>query len=281
MISIVTPVYNGEKFIEACIQVVIAQGFPDSEHIIVDGKSTDETVEIIRQYAETYSHIRWISEKDRGQSDAMNKGIAMARGDILGILNVDDDYEPGVFKRVADIFQSLPVPAFLVGNCNVWDDDGNLLYINRPRRMKLFQLLLGPMVCPYPINPSAYFCHTALIAQTGKYNETYHMELDVDFILRAVQVAHVKYCDETWGNFRLLQGTKTWKDVQSGTDRAAHLLRFYRKNLPWHQRWLVALFYPICNSRILIPVIYFWRNPRQLVPRMKARIKKIFGQHRK
>jgi len=276
MISIVTPVYNGEKFIETCIHSVISQNFPEVEHIIIDGSSTDNTVNIIRRYAEEYAHICWVSEKDRGQSHAMNKGIAMARGDILGILNVDDDYEPGVLKRVADLFQSLPVPAFLVGNCNVWDEVGNLLYINKPHRLKLAQLLLGPMVCPYPINPSAYFCHTTLLEQTGTYNENYHMELDVDFILRAVQVAHVRYCDEIWGNFRLLQGTKTWKDIQSGTERAAHLLRFYRKDLPRHQRWWVALLYPICNSQILTPVIYFWRNPGQLLPRLKARLKKIF-----
>ena len=276
MISVVTPVYNGEKYIEACIQSVISQAFPELEHIIIDGGSTDRTVEIVRRYADQYPHIRWISEKDRGQSHAMNKGIAMARGDILGILNVDDSYAPGAFMRVAELFQSLPVPAFVVGNCNVWEDNGNLLYVNKPHRLRLAQLLLGPMVCPYPINPSAYFCHTVLLEQTGAYNETYHMELDVDFILRAVQVAHVKYYDEIWGNFHLLKGTKTWKDIQSGTDRAAHLLRFYRKYLPRHQQWCVAILYPLCNSHVLTPVLYFWRNPGQLFPRLKARLKNIF-----
>ena len=67
MISIITPVYNGEPFIESCIKVVIDQAYPDVEHIIVDGGSTDRTVEIIKQYAQEYPHIRWISEKDKGQ----------------------------------------------------------------------------------------------------------------------------------------------------------------------------------------------------------------------
>jgi len=80
MISIITPVYNGERFIDSCIRVVIDQACLDFEHIIIDGGSTDRTVEIIKQYAEKYSHIRWISEKI-SQSDAMNKGIA--RGEIL------------------------------------------------------------------------------------------------------------------------------------------------------------------------------------------------------
>ena len=88
MLSIITPVLNGEQFIESCIKVVIDQSCPDCEHIIIDGNSKDRTVEIIKHYASKYSHIRWISENDKGQSDAMNKGIRMARGEIIGILNV-------------------------------------------------------------------------------------------------------------------------------------------------------------------------------------------------
>ncbi|MDF5711529.1 MAG: glycosyltransferase [Nostoc sp. S4] len=78
MISVITPVYNGEKFIESCLQVVIKQNFSEVEHIIVDGGSTDKTIDIIKHYANQYSHIRWISEKDRGQSDAINKGIYLS-----------------------------------------------------------------------------------------------------------------------------------------------------------------------------------------------------------
>lgn len=119
MISIVTPVYNGEAFIESCIKVAIAQNCSDIEHIIVDGGSSDRTVEIIKNYARNYPHIRWISEKDKGQSDAMNKGISMAKGDILAILNVDDFYEPNVLNRIVEIFKTLPEPSLLVGNCNI------------------------------------------------------------------------------------------------------------------------------------------------------------------
>jgi len=128
MISVITPVYNGERFIEACIQVVIDQQCSDVEHIIMDGGSKDGTVDIIKRYAEQYSHIRWLSEKDQGQSDAMNKGIAMAKGEILAILNVDDYYEPNVLKRVTEIFKILPEPSLLVGNCNIWDSNGFKVY---------------------------------------------------------------------------------------------------------------------------------------------------------
>ena len=134
-ISIITPVYNGARFIEACIQVVIDQHCTEAEHIIIDGGSTDGTVNVIERYAAKYPHIRWVSEPDQGQSDAMNKGLVLARGEIVGFLNVDDYYEPNVLNRVADIFKALPEPSLLVGNCNVWDDAGNLWFVNRPRTL--------------------------------------------------------------------------------------------------------------------------------------------------
>lgn len=90
LISVITPVYNGERFIESCISVVIDQGCPDVEHIVIDGGSTDATVEVIKGYAETYPHIRWISEKDEGQSDPLSKGRRMAKGIIEGATEVND-----------------------------------------------------------------------------------------------------------------------------------------------------------------------------------------------
>src|SRR5215510_8009297 len=99
-LSIITPVFNGIGFIEFCIINVIEQECREAEHIIIDGGSTDGTLEIIRKYAEQHEHIRWVSEPDRGQSDAMNKGIAVATGKLVGCLNVDDYYEEGVLCEV-------------------------------------------------------------------------------------------------------------------------------------------------------------------------------------
>jgi glycosyltransferase involved in cell wall biosynthesis len=217
MISVITPVYNGENFIEQCIKVVIDQkSSSDIEHIIVDGSSTDKTVEIIRYYAEKFSHIRWISESDKGQSDAINKGIMMARGEILSILNVDDYYEPNVLKTVEQIFQNLPQPTLLVGNCNVWDDYNHLLYVNKPERLQFNELLLGPSVNPFPCNPSAYFYHKSLHEKIGLYDLNEHYAMDLHFILKSVQVAKVKYINEVLGNFRLIDGTKTKSDQMNG-----------------------------------------------------------------
>jgi glycosyltransferase involved in cell wall biosynthesis len=241
MISVITPVYNGEKFIESCLQAVINQNCHEVEHIIVDGGSSDRTIEIVKQYAQQYAHIRWLSESDQGQSDAMNKGIKMAQGEILGFLNVDDFYEPNVLNRVITLFQTLPTPSFLVGNCNVWDDEGRLKKLNQPKKLKLAELLLGAEINPHPINPSAYFYHAALHQDIGFYNVDEHFAMDVDFIFRAVQVAHTKYVDQTWGNYREIAGTKTVIDWTSGEGarRSKVLLAHYRKQLPILTQWQV------------------------------------------
>ena len=238
MISIITPVYNCEKFIEFCIKNVINQHYSDVEHIIVDGASKDRTVDIIKQYAAQFSHIRWISEKDQGQSDALNKGIDLAKGEIIGILNADDFYEPGTLNCIAEMFKALPEPTFLVGNCNIWDNDGHLKYINKPKELALFKLLLGPYTYQFPYNPSAYFYHASLHQAAGLYDVDDHYTMDLDFILRAVQLSTVKYVDQVWGNFREVEGSKTFDDKSKGlaTKRLKETLKKYEDDLDFLSR---------------------------------------------
>jgi glycosyltransferase involved in cell wall biosynthesis len=217
-VSIITPALNAERFIESCMKAVIEQDCPAAEHVIVDGGSSDTTVDIVKEYASRYPHISWISEKDRGQSDAMNKGIAMAKSPIIGFLNVDDFYEPGVLNRVLPLLDDLPEPGLIVGNCNIWRDDGEIWLVNKPARLGIVDLVLGPHVNPYPVNPSQYFYHASLHKNIGPYNVDEHYALDLDFILKAVRVAHLKYVDEVWGNYRFSEGTKTYEDWKQGTN---------------------------------------------------------------
>jgi glycosyltransferase involved in cell wall biosynthesis len=262
MISIITPVYNGARYIEGCIKTVIDQNHPNFEHIIIDGGSTDGTLEIINRYAAKYDHIRWVSEQDKGQSEAMNKGITMAQGEILGILNVDDFYEPNVLIRIAQLFKSLPEPSLLVGNCKVWDGEGKLIGINKPNKLCLKDLLMGDKVNPFPVNPSAYFYHTSLHDLIGPYKTGEHYAMDIDFVLRAVQKATTKYMDETWGNYRYMEGTKTFEDMRSpqGFQREKYYFRTYRGQLPLSQKWQVTVTYEFYNNIFLATVNYLLKS---------------------
>jgi len=251
MLTVITPVFNGIRFIKPCLDNVIDQACPDVEHIIVDGGSTDGTVEVIKRYAEHYRHIRWLSEKDRGQSDAMNKGIEMADGDILGFLNVDDFYESGALLEALNIIKGLPEPSLLVGNCNVWTEDGRLSYVNRPAHLESTYLLTADESSfPFPVNPSAYFYHKSLHNIVGMYDIDEHYTLDLDFILRAAMHLTPCYVDKVLGNFRYVKGTKTFEDMKcgSGEKRFRQLITKYRKKSPLSKR--LKIFYLIALGKL-------------------------------
>lgn len=240
-LSVITPVLNGIRFIESCIRNVIDQKCDGAEHVIVDGGSTDGTVGLIQKYASEYAHIQWLSESDRGQSHAMNKGLARAAGRILGFLYVDDYYEPGALTEVVGRFAQLPEPTLLVGNCNVWDDDAKLIEVNKPAQIGMLNLLRGKFDVAFPRNPSAYFYHKSLTELVGPYDLRDHYGMDLHFIFRAMKYARVTYVDRTWGNYRFLRDTKTYEDVETG--RSALRLRLvtekYRREQPdYVKAWL-------------------------------------------
>jgi hypothetical protein len=160
----------------------------------------------------------------------MNKGTQLAKGEIIGFLNSDDFYEPDTLNRIMEIFKYLPEPSLLVGNCNVWNEKGKLLYINKPSKLHLKEILSGN---PFPVNPSSYFYHKSLHSTIGDYETLEEYAMDVDFLLRAVQVAHIMYVDEVWGNFLFVKGTKTYEDMQSDLafKHLKKLYQKYRKNL--------------------------------------------------
>ncbi len=111
-ISVVTPSYNQGPYLEKTILSVIEQGYPNLEYIIIDGGSTDNSLEIIKKYERHLSY--WVSEKDRGQSHAINKGFGHAGGDLFGWLNSDDFYAPDALKTAAEVYQANPADSTMV-----------------------------------------------------------------------------------------------------------------------------------------------------------------------
>jgi glycosyltransferase involved in cell wall biosynthesis len=218
VLSIITPVYNGEKFLSGCIECVSAQNCAGVEHVIIDGGSTDGTVQILRESARTYPHLRWISEPDRGQSDALNKGVSMARAVYIGILNADDFYEPGALPRVVEIIENLPGPRFIVGACNILTTGDKLDWVNRPRVLRFENLMmLDDEMWPFPVNPSAYFYPKAVHDIVGLYNLEEDYAMDFEFILAVVQAIEPLYVDVVLGNMRRIEGTKTFNSIRDGS----------------------------------------------------------------
>lgn len=122
MLTIITPCFNSERFIAHCVETLAEQiGSLPVEHLIVDGASRDRTLEILASYRERFPHLRVVSEPDKGQSDAMNKGIALATHSTISFLNVDDFYEPGTLRAVVPMLKDAPKLHFFVGNCNLRD----------------------------------------------------------------------------------------------------------------------------------------------------------------
>ena len=115
LVSIVTPSFNQARFLEATLRSVLEQDYPNIEYLVVDGASTDGSVEIIRRYADRLTW--WVSEKDNGQSEAINKGMRRARGEFIGWLNSDDIYLPGAVSAAVSAFLSHPQAGLIYGRC--------------------------------------------------------------------------------------------------------------------------------------------------------------------
>jgi len=243
MVSVITPVFNNVKFIASCIDSYLGQQCSDSELVIIDGGSTDGTLEIIKEYAGKHPQIRWISETDKGQADAINKGIQLAQGDIIGFLNVDDFYEPNVLTRAIELFRCLQEPSFIAGNCDMIDANGKLIYTNKPADLSLVKVLTGLNRFEPPINPSAYFYHKRIHQLIGGYTLSETHTLDIEFIIRYLKIGRILYFDEHWGNFRFIEGTKTHTDhvQQIAAKRYKALLKKFYDELSLNRKLQVRV----------------------------------------
>ena len=212
-LTIITPVFNNSFFIEACMQNVIKQNCINVEHLIIDGASTDGTIEIVKKYAEKFEHIKWVSETDKGQSDAMNKGIKLAKGEIIGFLNADDGYFNFTLNRITQIFKRNKDIQFVVGNCKLVNEKSELIYINRPARLRHYHFYSKKV--PYPINPVSYFYKKNIHENefVGMYNESNFHNMDYEFLLKACLIVNLIYFNEDWGYMLEHPNAVTSKDV--------------------------------------------------------------------
>jgi glycosyltransferase involved in cell wall biosynthesis len=182
-ISIVTPSYNQASFIEEMLHSVKDQNCSSLEHIVIDGASMDRTVAILQEYSQRpdWQHLRWVSEPDRGQSDALNKGFRMATGDLTGWLNSDDRYRPGCFDAVMAAGQQHPEADVFYGDYT-WIDEHNMCTQIR-REIEFSRFVLGYHRVLYIPTTSTFFRRR--IFDEGNWIDTrYHYAMDYEFFLR-------------------------------------------------------------------------------------------------
>lgn len=197
LVSIVTPSYNQGRFLEATIQSVLAQDYSRLEYIIVDGGSQDGSQEIIRRHADRLAW--WVSEPDRGQTDAINKGFSHAKGEIFAWLNSDDTYQPGAIREAVTYLHSHPEVGMVYGDANLIDDDGLVIGKFPARQTDYRRLRQGYVHIPQ----QAAFFRANLWRHVGPLDPTFYFAMDYDLWVRLARLASIKYNPGLWANFRL------------------------------------------------------------------------------
>ena len=201
LVSIVTPSLNQARYLRQAIESVRGQTYDRVEHVVVDGGSTDGTLEILREY----DGLRWVSEPDRGQSHALNKGFALAAGDVLGWLNADDEYLPYAAEEAVAALAEDGVGLVYADVTRVNDDGRNPRRIpSRPTWDLWTELNVGCGV----FSPAVFFTREAL-ESAGGLDETLHMTMDYDLWLRIGKRFAARHVDAVWGVQRIHDEAKT------------------------------------------------------------------------
>jgi glycosyltransferase involved in cell wall biosynthesis len=203
LVSIITPSYTQVRFLEETIHSVLEQDYPCLEYIIVDGGSTDGSLEIIQRYAHRLAW--WVSEPDRGQTDALNKGFARASGEIFAWLNSDDVYLPGAVARAVEVVEAHPEASLIYGDADLVDGKGSFIEHFPARQTDLRRMLRGSVHIPQ----QASFFRSLLWPLVGPLDPVYYFAMDYALWLRLAQHGPFVYTPQRWANFRLHSSGKT------------------------------------------------------------------------
>jgi glycosyltransferase involved in cell wall biosynthesis len=202
-ISVITPSFNQGVFLERTIKSVLDQNYPNLQYLIIDGGSTDDSVSIIKKYESNLFH--WVSEPDRGQADAINKGLMRATGEWVAWQNSDDIYYPGVFHQLAKTAELHPEVDLIIGNLLLIDAKGHPLRDLHYVRPTYNSLVAEGMVLA---NQSAFW-RRSLHDRIGYLDEGKNYSLDYEWFLRLTKVCKARHVNRIWGGFRIHEMSKT------------------------------------------------------------------------
>src|SRR6266542_1952088 len=195
LVSIVTPSYNQALYLEQTIQSVLEQDYPRIEYIVVDGASTDNSFDIIKKYNDHLAY--WISEKDSGQAEAINKGFGRAKGEILAWLNSDDYYLPNTISAVVKCFEENPDVVMVYGDMLAVDGDGQTINV-----LKYKQLSLEDLLCFQIIGQPSVFFRRSALEKTGLLDTSFHFMLDHHLWIRLTQQGKIQHVPQVWSAAR-------------------------------------------------------------------------------
>lgn len=221
LVTVVTPSFNQGQFIRATIESVLGQDYPRLEYIVMDGGSTDQTADVVRDYA---SRLKWISEPDRGQSHAINKGFRMAKGEIVTWLNSDDLMLPGAISKVIPYFQRDPSVRAVYGEGYLIDREGRIT--GRFPHTRPFDLWRLVYLSDYILQQTVYF-DRRVFAEVGYLDESLHYTMDWDILIRIGKRYGLTYIPEFLGCLREYPEAKSFS---GGAVRAREIARLLYKH---------------------------------------------------
>ena len=251
LVTIITPSFNQARFLEATIQSVLSQDYPRIEYMIVDGGSNDGSVDVIKKYESRLAW--WVSEKDKGQTDAINKGFAQANGEILAWINSDDTYEPGAVSAAVKYLQDHPEVGMVYGDCNFISESGRVIGKFGSAQTNYRLLRQGYAHIPQ----QTMFLRADLWKQVGPLDPSFYFAMDYDLWTRIAARTEIKYVPQTWANFRLHTSGKTI----AADDRCwPEMIRIHYRDGGGFFSIIVAKYY----IRKLIAPVWKWRRRKML-----------------
>lgn len=245
-ISIVTCSYNQVEFIRQNIESVLNQNYPNFEHLIIDGGSTDGTVEILKEYP----HLDWVSEPDRGQSDALNKGFRRSTGDIIAWINSDDMLAPNALFNINNFFEQNPDKSVVIGNQVLIDRNGNILKVI-PAEAFTLNSLLNTRHCSVMQNST--LIRRSVFNEVGFLDEDFHYTMDLELFVRIAQKYTTYTINKDLAYFRMWDGSKTGSSqLQFYKEIIKVKKKHHAKLISSGNIWLLCQFMKAPLKRILV-----------------------------
>lgn len=231
-ITIVTPSYNQGEFLEETIRFVLLQNYDNFEFLIIDGGSSDNSIEIIKKYEPWIKY--WVSEKDNGQTNAINKGWKHATGDIIAYLNSDDIYCEGTFHIVANYFMNNPEIDMIYGDIIHIDKESNVIEYKKSGKIDTEKYLSTQFYLPQP----TVFFRKKILDEIGYLDEQFHLAMDLDYWVRILHKYDIGYIQEYLACARIYPETKSKSEKYKYLDERLIILDKYfsREDIPLNIR---------------------------------------------